>query len=108
MFSLNMVNYPMLSLLLSTWIFLAEQVIHVYSLEFFLFEASFMLKCWGWVGWWPIRFLETAQSPNSPLPFLAPTRSLGSSSVCPSMTFMNSSLNPHASSLNLRADLEQS
>ena len=29
-------------------------------------------------------------------------------SVCPCVTFMNSSLNPHASSLNLRAVLEQS
>ena len=38
--------------------------------ESFLFKVSIMLKsCW-WVGLWAHKILETAQSPNSLLPFL--------------------------------------
>ena len=66
-------NYPIYFLLLSTWIFCAEQVEGVILGHFYsLLEASFMLKSWGWggvVGGLVAHEISvTSQRPNYPFP----------------------------------------
>ena len=59
MFSLNMVDYLMFSLLLSNWILVEEVILsHFYSLSFFIggLLHSLKLLVGRVVGWWPIRF----------------------------------------------------
>ena len=57
MIYLSMMDYPMFFLLLSTWIFCAEQV-----------EGD-ILSNFYWGGWVAYEILVTAQRPNSSFPF---------------------------------------
>ena len=57
MFSLNMVDYPMYFLLLSTWDFFCQKCWGDYSKTFLLFEfycgtPPLCLKVGGWWWWW--------------------------------------------------------
>ena len=74
MFSLNMVDYPMFSLLLSTWIF--EQVegailSHFYSLSFLVRGLLQALKL-GVGGWVAYEILVTSPEAKFLFPFLGP------------------------------------
>ena len=60
--TLSMLDYPIFSLSLSTWIFLSSR----YGFKFFFIDAFFMLKSYGW--WWGIGLRDLSDSPNFPFP----------------------------------------